>query len=52
MPWHIVKAPGSKPPRYYVQTISTGRKHSNDPLTLAMAKKQLAALNIHADNKS
>ena len=51
MPWHIQLVPGSKPARYFVVTDSTGRKHSNEPLTLQKAKKQLAALHIHVDEK-
>jgi len=51
MPWHIQMVSGSKPPRYFVVTNSTGRKHSKEPLTLPMAKKQLAALEIHIDEK-
>ena len=51
MPWHIEKVPGSKPARYFVVTTSTGRKHSNEGIPLARAKKQLAALEIHADKK-
>lgn len=51
MPWHIQLVSGSKPPRYFVVTDSTGRKHSKEPLTLAMAKKQLAALHIHVNEK-
>jgi len=47
MPWHIQPVSGSKPARYFVITTATGRKHSKEPLTLAMAKKQLAALNIN-----
>jgi hypothetical protein len=45
MPWHIEKAGKG----YYVVTTSTGRKHSQKPLTLAKAKAQLAALIINAD---
>jgi hypothetical protein len=44
MPWQIVKS-GKK---YFVETISTKRKHSKEGLSLAMAKKQLAALEINA----
>jgi hypothetical protein len=51
MPWHISEVSGSKPKRYFVITDSTGRKHSNEPMTLQAAKKQLAALHIHADKK-
>jgi len=51
MPWHIQLLHGSKPARYFVVTDSTGRKHSKEPLTLATAKKQLAALQIHVDDK-
>jgi hypothetical protein len=47
MPWRIEEVPGSKPKKYFVKTISTGRKHSLEPLTLAKAKKQLAALEIN-----
>lgn len=43
MPWHIMKE-GAK---YFVVTNSTGRKHSKEGLSLAMAKKQLAALEIN-----
>ena len=51
MPWAIKEVPGSKPKKYFVETISTGRKHSEKPLSLMMAKRQLAALHIHADEK-
>jgi hypothetical protein len=51
MPYHLELVHGSKPARYFVVTTSTGRKHSEKPLTMAMAKKQLAALHIHADKK-
>ena len=44
MPWHIKKE-GKK---YFVVTTSTGRKHSKEGLSLATAKKQLAALEINA----
>ena len=47
MPYKIVEVPGSKPKRYFVETISTKRRHSKEPLTLPMAKKQLAALEIN-----
>jgi hypothetical protein len=47
MPWHIVKADGG----YYVETISTGRRHSKEPLSMVKAKKQLKALEINADKK-
>lgn len=47
MPWHIIEENGG----YYVVTTSTGRRHSNEPLTMAKAKKQLLALEINADNK-
>jgi hypothetical protein len=39
----------TSPKRYYVVTTSTGRKHSKEPLTHSVAKKQLAALQINAD---
>ena len=52
MPWHITEIKSASPKRYFVVTTSTGRKHSTMPLTHSMAKKQLAALNIHADDKS
>ena len=51
MPWHIQLVHGSKPARYFVVTDSTGRKHSKEPLSLQMAKKQLAALQINVDKK-
>jgi hypothetical protein len=51
MPWHIEEVPGTKPKKYFVKTTSTGRKHSNDPLTLSKAKKQLAALEINVKEK-
>lgn len=51
MPWHIKEVPGLKPKKYFVETISTGRKHSKEPLSLMMAKKQLASLQINVDNK-
>jgi len=41
----------TSPKRFFVVTTSTGRKHSKEPLSHAMAKKQLAALHIHADDK-
>ena len=44
MPWKIKKE-GAK---YFVVTEATGRKHSKAGLSLAMAKKQLAALQINA----
>ena len=44
MPWKLQLVPGSKPARYFVVTKDTGRKHSKEPLTHTMAKKQLAAL--------
>ena len=47
MPWHIIEENGG----YYVVTTSTGRRHSNEPLTMAKAKKQLMALEINADKK-
>ena len=40
MPYHLLKS-GSG---YYVVTSSTGRKHSEKPISLQMAKKQLYAL--------
>ena len=51
MPWHIMEVHSTSPKRYYVVTTSTGRKHSKEPLTHSVAKKQLAALHIHADEK-
>jgi hypothetical protein len=51
MPYHIMEVQISSPKRYYVVTTTTGRKHSKEPLTLSVAKKQLAALHIHADDK-
>jgi len=51
MPWHIHEVNSPSPKRFYVVTTSTGRKHSKEPLTYNMAKKQLAALHIHADDK-
>ena len=51
MPWHLEKIAGSKPARYFVVTTSTGRKHSTEGMPLSRAKKQLAALHIHADSK-
>jgi hypothetical protein len=47
MPWHIVQADGG----YYVETISTKRRHSKEPLTKAKALAQLRALEINADKK-
>jgi hypothetical protein len=49
MPWHIAEAHGVSPPGFFVVTNDTGRKHSKKPLTKEVAKKQLAALHIHAD---
>lgn len=47
MPWHLEQSDGG----WYVATTSTGRRHSKEPLTKAVAIKQLAALHIHADDK-
>lgn len=47
MPWKLVEADGG----WYVETISTGRRHSKEPMTKAKAKKQLIALEINADKK-
>jgi hypothetical protein len=52
MPYHIMEVHSTSPKRYYVVTTSTGRKHSKEPLTHSMAKKQLTALHIHAEDKS
>jgi hypothetical protein len=43
MPYHIMKAKGKD--AYYVYDIE-GKRHSKAPLSLEMAKKQLAALNM------
>lgn len=40
MPWRIDKVPGG----YYVVTISTGRKHSEKPMTKTKAEAQLRIL--------
>lgn len=46
MPYALLKAKGLN--LYWVINKETGRKFSHTPLTLTMAKKQLAALAIHA----
>jgi hypothetical protein len=51
MPWHLEEIPGSNPKRFFVVTDSTKRKHSKEGLTLAMAKKQLAALHINVKDE-
>jgi len=51
MPYHIMEVHSTSPKRYYVVTTSTGRKHSKEPLTHSVAKKQLIALNIHTHDK-
>jgi len=48
MPWSLKQSDGG----WFVVTDSTGRKHSKEPLTKAVAKKQLAALHINADKKT
>jgi hypothetical protein len=48
MPWHLVKVDGG----YFVETISTKRRHSKEPLTKSKAEAQLKALQINADKKS
>jgi hypothetical protein len=40
MPWKIVKVDGG----YFVETISTGRRHSKAPMTKAKAEAQLRVL--------
>jgi hypothetical protein len=40
MPWRIIKEDGG----YFVETISTKRRHSKEPMTLAKAKAQLRIL--------
>ena len=47
MPYHIVASQGG----YYVENVDTKRRYSLHPLPLATAKKQLAALQIHAPDK-
>jgi hypothetical protein len=47
MPYHIVAAKGG----YYVENKDTKRRYSLMPLPLVTAKKQLAALQIHAPDK-
>jgi hypothetical protein len=49
MPWHIEHAPGTAK-GYFVVTTATGKKHSNHPLSLQTAKKQLIALEIHSNH--
>lgn len=51
MPYHIKELSIASAKRFFVVTTSTGRHHSKEPLTRSMAKKQLAALQIHADKK-
>jgi len=46
MPYALLKAKGLN--LYWVINKQTGRKFSHTPLTLTQAKKQLAALEIHA----
>jgi hypothetical protein len=43
MPYHIMKAKGKD--AYYVYDME-GKRHSKEPMELAMAKKQMVALNI------
>ncbi len=45
MPWKLKHVGGGKA---YVVTKETGKKHSDHPLPLATAKKQLAVLNMKA----
>jgi hypothetical protein len=52
MPWHIMETNTKSPKRFFVVTTSSGRKHSAEPLTRVVAKKQLAALEINADKKN
>jgi hypothetical protein len=40
MPWRIIKADGG----YFVETISTKRRHSEKPMTKAKADAQLRIL--------
>lgn len=42
MPWHIEKSGKG----YYVVTTSTGRKHSNAPITKSKAEAQLRVLEM------
>jgi hypothetical protein len=42
MPYKIVKAPGKD--LYWVVSIDTGKKHSNDPLPLDKAEAQMRVL--------
>jgi hypothetical protein len=51
MPYHIKELQINSPKRFYVVTTSTGRHHSETPLTLAVARRQLAALHMYAEDK-
>lgn len=48
MPWQIIKADAG----FYVETISTKRRHSKEPLTKSKAEAQLKALELNADKPS
>ena len=48
MPWHLNKSPDGKAT---VVTDASGKKHSNRPIPLAQAKKQLAALHANVDER-
>ena len=47
MPYELKQVEGG----YFVQNKDTKRRYSLHPLSLATAKKQLAALQIHAPDK-
>lgn len=47
MPWHIEKSGKG----YYVVTTSTGRKHSNEPISKKKAEAQLRVLEMSEKNK-
>jgi hypothetical protein len=47
MPYRLVKVKGG----YYVETISTGRKHSDKPISEAKAKAQLRVLESVKEKK-
>ena len=47
MPWRIVKEGKG----YFVETISTGRKHSKEPISKSKADAQLRVLEMSENKK-
>jgi len=47
MPYHIIKVPGG----YKVENMENKRRYSDYPLSLKIAKRQLAAMYIHTKEK-